>query len=489
MVDKGFEVHSTGKDPHFEMMVNVEQTHLFSNWLVIRLAFIVAIVLIVMYCSASLVKQFRFVPLLLFGAWLLIIIMAGTSKINVHPDEYVHMNASSYYQDNWLPPLYENPEIRKTYSLYGISKLNDTEMFYLLAGKYEKMLTAFRMSEVFSKRLLNVTLFGLIFLFTIRNRRARLVAIPLLLSPQIWYVFSYCNSDALAVTVAFFTGCQLVDSDGLLQRYLKGSSWKISIVSVVTMGVLFGLLFLLKKNYYPYIAFFYFCAGLKLFFTEEYYWERRQAFFRFCLITILGLAIFGARSGLDFHVNGMDRQQKLVTLQEDLAHDNYKPSTPLDKKIHSLHLKDRGTTLKDMFYTYHWGEQTFQSSFGVFEYFTITASTTYYNLVRYSGIILAGFVFCSILLRGGWLGSTMLLGATGLSVALIGASAYLSWTVDFQPQGRYLFPIVAMFGIVYGLYHKHVNAQLLTFGVVCMYVLACYNFIFNGLVHIPKIPI
>ncbi len=489
IVNGGMEVESEGSDPFFEMTIVPGLKEIDKTWLGIRLLFITVILLIVINWGGSLVKQFRFVPLLLFGAWLLIIIMAGISKKNAHPDEYVHMYAAQYYQDHWVPPVIDDPEIRKTYSVYGVSRLNDREIFYLFSGKFEQLMEGFRVSRLMSKRLFNVALFGLIFLYTVRNRRARLVALPLLLSAQIWYVFSYCTSDALAITVAFFAACQLVDSDSLMQRYLKGANWRVSVLSVITTTILVGLMFLLKKNYYPFIAFFFFCMGLKLFFTEEYYWERKQAFLRFSLITLLGLTIFGARVGLDYHVNGVDRQQKLTTIQEDLAHYKYKPSTPLDQKNLSIKSKDRGVTLKDVFHRYHWGEQAFQSSFGVFGYFTIVASNAYYDLVRITGLCLFAFVFGSILLRGGWLGGTMVVTTLGFSIALIAVSAYLSWTVDFQPQGRYLFPIAAMSGMLYGMFHKIVNVQMVSLGVVTMYLLACYNFIFYGLMMIPKIPI
>jgi hypothetical protein len=488
-LDAGMEIRSSGADPYLEMALVHEAEAMDVIGSAIALCFIFIAVFLVIYSCAGLLRQFRFVPLLLFGAWILVIVMAGISKRNVHPDEYVHMYAVSYYQDNWLPPLVEDPDIRNSYSVYGVSRLNSHEIFYFLAGKYEKLVSSFRLSQLFSKRLFNISLFGLIFFYTVRRRRARLVAVPLLLSPQLWYVFSYCNSDALAVTVAFFAACQLVDSESVLQRYLQWSGWGAGVAGFFGAVVLLGLMFLLKKNYYPFIVFFYFCFGLKIFFTEEYFWERKRAFLRLFLVSLLGLAVLGGRLGMDYYVNGPDRQEKIASLQEELARHNYKPSTPLDQKNQSIQRKNRGVSFKEMFYAYQWGEKTFQSSFGVFGYFTIAASTLYYNLVRYGSLFLLVFVFGSILLRGGWQGAILVSVATALSVALIGASAYQSWTVDFQAQGRYLFPIAGLVGIVYGQYYKRVNAELVACGVVAMYLLSCYNFIFNGLVMIPKVPL
>jgi len=79
---------------------------------------------IVVYVCSPLVKKFDFVPILLFGIWLLVLTMAGISRENVHPDEYVHIAATSYYADNWLPPAADDPSVRNTYSVYGFSRLN-----------------------------------------------------------------------------------------------------------------------------------------------------------------------------------------------------------------------------------------------------------------------------------------------------------------------------------------------------------------------------
>jgi len=484
--DRGIEISSSGNDPYFEIEVQLQQKELDWGRLIRICTLICAIITIVSYWGNRLVVQFRFVPLLLFGVWLLIIAMAGISKKNAHPDEYVHMYATSYYQDNWLPPVVDNPEIRNSYSVYGVSRLNAREIFYVAAGKFEHLIEDLQLPTSLSKRLFNVILFGLIVLYTIHNRRARLVAVPLLLSSQIWYVFSYCNSDALGITVAFFAACQLVDSDSLLQRYLKGAGWGVNLAGILVTSTLIGVMFLLKKNYYPFAAFFFFCVFVKLFFTAEYYWERKQALFRFLLVTLLGLSLFGLRVGLDYQVNGVDRLEKIGALQEELAHYGYKPSTPLEEKNSSIKRMERGTSFKDLFYKLHWGEKTFQSSFGVFGYFTIAAPKQYYTLVRNCSILLCAFVFGSILVRGGLLEATTVVAALGVSLALVGVSAYLSWTVDFQPQGRYLFPVAAVLSIAYGLYDRLVNVQILSLGVMSLYILACYSFIFYGLMLIPK---
>ncbi|MFW2367804.1 MAG: DUF2142 domain-containing protein [Desulforhopalus sp.] len=483
----GILINSSGKDSNFELAVTPVYQGLDIFWLLLRLLFITVLTLLFVFGGSPLIKELRFVPLLMFGVFVLVVVMASVSKRNSHPDEYVHMNAVAYYQDNWLPPLVEDPAIRDSYSVYGVSRLNNSEVYYLPAGKFYKFVQSIKLTDALSLRMFNLVLFGLIVLYTIKYSAARMVALPFLVSPQLWYLFSYCNSDAFALFIAFLVGCQLVDRQSLLHRFLKGEDWSARVGGLVALPLLLGLLFLLKKNYYPYIVFFYLCIGMKIFWSEEYYWEKKEAIVRMLVITVIGLAIFGLRIGADYMVNGVDREEKMAVLQEETALPLYKASTELDQKHISLSRKARGVTLEDVIVKDRWFEHTFRSSFGVFGYFTISGPQIYYDLIRWSGACLLLFVVGSIALRGGLSGAFLALTTVGFSAALIAASVHHSWAVDFQAQGRYLFPIVPMLGILYGLYHKFVNIRVLVFGVFSMYLFGVYGFVFQALLRIPKV--
>ncbi len=483
----GLWVQSSGNDANFELVLAPQKQALNPGWLGLRLAIIAAMVWGVLYLAAPLLINLRFVPVLLFGAWILILTMAGISKENAHPDEYVHMSATTYYQDNWLPPVLDDPAIRHTYSVYGVSRLNNGEIYYLFAGKFHKFLKTFDLPNYLSLRLFNVCLFGLILLLTVRNRYARMVALPFLISPQLWYVFSYSASDAFALFFAFIAGCQLLDPASLLHRYLKGDGWRVKLLGAVALGLLLGIVFLLKKNYYPFVVFFYLVLGAKLFFTDQFFWEKKAVILRLVLITVIGLGVLGLRVGADYLVNGFDRDEKIDRLQEEFAHPWYKAGTELHKKHVSLYRKARGTTLETIVMVDRWFEKSFQSSFGTFGYFTISGTQGYYDLVRWSGVALLVIFFAAIFRGGGIVGSGLAVAALGLAAGLIGISLYHSWTIDFQAQGRYLFPIIPMFGLLYGWNYTAVNRRLLLLALTPMYSLAIYGFIFEGLLRIPRV--
>ncbi len=483
----GLWVLSSGLDGNFELLPAPEKQGLDLGWLLLRLALISGVVFSVLYCAAPLAINLRFVPVLLFGVWVLIITMAAVSKENSHPDEYVHMSAIGYYQDNWLPPLIDDPAIRNTFSAYGVSRLNNGEVYYLFAGKCHKFFQTFSIPEYFSLRLFNIGLFGLIVLYTIRNRYARMVALPFLVSSQIWYIFSYCASDAFALFFAFLAACEVVNPNSLLHRYLKGEGWGAKLFGFVSLGFLLGIIFLLKKNYLPFVVFFYLVLAVKLFLTEEFFWEKKAAIIRLLLITLVGLSIFGLRVGADYYVNGFDREEKILKLQEDMAHAWYKPGTELHKKHISLYRQARGTTLEEMIKIDRFFEKTFRSSFGVFGYFTVSGTQVYYDAVRWSGVLLLVLFFAAIFRGGGLVGSGLAIAALGVSGGLIGIALYFSWTIDFQPQGRYLFPLLPVFGILYGWNYTAINRRLLILGLAPMFLLAMYSFIFEALMRIPRV--
>lgn len=483
----GLTVWSSGKDPNFLYTPKIKATRLFTGWLALRLLFVVGVAYIVIISVRRWMNQYRLVVVLLAGAGLLVLVMAGISAYNVHPDEYVHMGATEFYESHWLPPVLDDPDIRDTYSVYGASRLNNGEIYYLFAGKFYKFMKPFRVSENFALRAFNLFLFGLIFLYAAKSTVARMVAIPFLLSAQVWYVFSYCASDAFALFIAFVAACLVVDPESLFNKYLKGEGKLPPFVALLGIGLLFGILLLLKKNYYPFIGLLGIAIVIKLFWSEEFYWERRTAILRLIAIGLIGVSVAGLRMSADYIVNGFDKKEKIAQLREELADPLYKPSTPLEDKHIYLYRRARGATLEQIIKVDRWFEHTFRSSFGVFGYFTISAPDKYYSLVRWTGVGLLAFLIASIYWRGGWSGAILATMTLGLGAALLGVSLYHSWTADFQPQGRYLFPFVPMLGLLYAWSHRAVNSKILMLGVVPMYFLAVYTFIFEGLLRIPKV--
>jgi len=484
----GLWLRSTGTDPHLEILISPNKTGGNTVWLLARMLGIALLTAIVVYFVAPLVKNLQIVSVVLFGVWILIIVMAGISKTNVHPDEYVHLAATSYYADNWLPPVIEDPSIRNTYSVYGLSRLNNGEIYYLFSGKTYKLLQSIEVPRTFGCRFFNVALFGIIFFFSIRNFYARLAAIPLLVSSQVWYVFSYCNSDAFALFLAFVSTCLLIDPNSYLQKYLKGRGMCFQVGTLLLLGAFFGSVFTMKINYYPFIGLIFLILGIRILFTEEYYWEKKGALIRLVLLMVLAFGFFGLRTSADYAVNGLDKDEKIAVLQQELGEAKYKKSSPIEERGRTMYMKDRGVAFEELISEHYWDIRTLQSSFGVFGYMSIVSSKHFYTVAQWAGSALLMFILISSITWGGYWGAGVTLTTCCLSMLLILAAMHHCWVVDFQPQGRYLFPILSMFGIVLGHNIKALNKNVLVLLVGCMFMLGVYSFIFQGLLKIPRLP-
>ncbi len=484
MSDKGLVVESSGGDPYFVFRPSPQSTSV--NWGIefARYFFICLLIVLLIWGCASFRHNFAFVPVLLSVVLGLIVTMAAVSKRNAHPDEYVHLQATAYYQDHWLPPQVDSKEIENTYSAYGISRLNNGEIYYLLAGKFSRLVEIFQINELFSLRLFNIMLFALITGYAFYSVHARFVALPFLLTPQLWYIFSYCVSDAFGLFICFLAGCGLVRPAGFVNCLFDELPAFRKIRAMLAMSLILAMLLLLKINYYPFIILF--AAVIFFKWLKDTTIDKKAVFIRFSICIVLAMVLVGVRVGADYLVNGLDRQEKIAIMQEKTAHHWYKPSTELDKKHVSMYLKERGTSLKEMIVKHQWFRHNFVTGFGLYGYFTISAPEFYYRLVKWALIIFLVYTCTSLLIRGDNQVRGLTVLVVMLSVALIGASLYRSWTIDLQAQGRYLFPILPMVGILLARGRTVIDNGVFILFSIQLFALSLYSYIFIALIQIPR---
>jgi len=477
---------STGNDPQLELLLNLHAGSDGSRMVVAPIAAIFVIVFLFFFFTEKYRNEKAFVPLFFAGALVLVLIMACITRKNVHPDEYVHLNAATYYKTHSLPPAVDDPSISHTYSIYGVSRLNSYEVSYFFNGKLANLLSSLKMPDILRLRVFNILLFGFLMFNVLRSRKVGIMAMPLLISPQLWYVFSYCNSDAFSLFVSFLVAFQVALPDSLLNQYLSGKNGRTNWLVVFILGFLGALFLLMKKNYLFFVLFVLGYLLWRIIFLVEK--ERRKEWLkRGVAIALVGLSLAGMRIGTDYAVNGMERSEKIAQIQEKLAKPAFKPSTPLEHKHSFLYRRARGDSLQKIIVVDRWFEKTYRSAFGMYGYFTAIASESYYQVVRPVAIALFVLLAAAILFRGGISGNLLFVLFLGCSGALIFASLYHSWTEDFQTQGRYLFPVIPMISIV--LYHTRHLMQGAVFKllVTSMFLLSVYSFIFVGLYQLPKI--
>ena len=484
--EDGFHVVATGNDPQLELAVTLFDGPSRAWQLFIHIVAIFSIVIFFFLTTNNFRQEERFIPLFFMAVFALVVTMAAISIENVHPDEYVHLDAANYYKSNSLPPEVDDPAIHHTFSVYGVSRLNGNELPYFFMGKLSNLLASFHLPEYLNLRMFNLLLFSLLLLYLLQNSAARIVAAPLLISPQIWYLFSYCNSDAFGIVISFLVACQFALPGSMLNNYLLGTPQKQRLLKLFLLACLAGALFLLKKNYQSFILFIAGYLLWKLFYQVSP--EQRGSYFKRAIVLVcLGLTLAGMRIGLNYAVNGMDMQERKAVIKEQLASYEYKPSTPLEEKHPFLYRKARGDTLESIIMVDRWFEKSFRSAFGVYGYFTVSAVDSYYNTVRPVAVALLALLALTMLFRGGVSGNLLFAYAFSCGAILIAASINHSWTNDYQTQGRYLFPIIPMFCVV--LYHvrKLMKGTLYKLLLTSLFCISIYSFVFVGLMRIPKI--
>lgn len=483
---EGMHVVSSGEDPNFLFTPRIERVPADYSGDVLRVALLLCIVACCYFILLPLAVDLRFVPVGLTIVLFLVLTMAYVSRNNVHPDEYVHVAAVEYYSDSWLPPEILSDDILSSYSPYGASRLNSDEIYYLIAGKF-----AWLTNEMFSDKYRKTRLFGpflllCMILYTFHDIPSRAVALPFLVSPQIWYVFAYTNSDAFALFVIFIAGCQVANRDSLLNRYLCGNGGETYFLKVISVGLLLGVLLVVKHNYLAFLLLAILWYVIFSFSRIEYL-ERKDFWVRLVIICCLGTVLFGVKKSADYYVNGPERGALLDQAQARCSDARHDENGSVEEQEFTLHFKDKGVTVKEMIFTYLWPQKTFKSAFGVYGYFKYEAGNYLYTLFKWAVSCWCVFLAAVIVVRGPM--DIRIIFSLFLLIAslLVAASLYHSWAGDFQPQGRYLFPLAGMFGMVLGLTRNTLPVRWVAFLTFVLFLLSCYSFIFIGLQNIPRV--
>jgi hypothetical protein len=438
--------------------------------------------------AAPLLILLAIVPLILAAT------MAFVSKLDAHPDEINHIEAGRYYLQYWDPPKAGDPRTLESLSKYGISYLNQFESVYFVAGNFAKVLTACGVPDYLALRLFNVTLFGLLIALALSLRgRARFAFMPLFLSPQIWYIFSYFNGDGLPLALSFVPVWMVArgwfpphqgddpDQDDPTPEGAnpldRGPAWRTwGLVLLIAAAI-----FTCKMNYYVFLAYlFAFPATVA---ANQGQWRTvGKIVLATAVVALLGLAV---RQEFDHYVNG-DHANKSQIVAEEFAQQDFKPSSQDIGVAHfGIHMREMGLSYKDLFVVWDWHIWTFRTSFGTYDYMKIYAPFIYYRYMSWALIALCLAVGLP-LFRSDREAALLTGLALFFSAACIFQSTWHSWVNDFQAQGRYLFPIAAITGMLMARRYERLVNMFIPVCAGAMYALSIYSFVFVGLAEIQK---
>jgi len=367
----------------------------------------------------------------------LVVLMAARSPGNAHPDEVFHFAAAGYFRKHWLPPSVGAPGTESSYSAYGFSYLNEGDIVYLALGKAAAVADVAGIGRGLGMRWLQVMLYcGLVAWMIFRARRFTPALGFLLLTPQIWYVFSYINGDALPFALLTVLLVELGWPDSSVRRFLNGTEAKPT-PWVFVVGALLGLLAISKRNY---LVSFVFLGWAVLWLRSEVRdWRRIAVLASTAAVIVVPWVTYHA------WVNNWDTETRVAEYSELVASPEYKPSMQTSRSSFPFRaLRTKGVSLWDTLVTRDWVGLSFRSFCGLYGWMTIAADPVVYGV--FGGlytVLLAILVFPS-LRRGSRGAQFLLLGVLVCAALVFAQSAYRSWVYDFQPQGRYLFPILPM---------------------------------------------
>lgn len=382
----------------------------------------------------------------LVGAVLLCIYIARRSPFWLNPDEYEVRTAVRYYFTHWLPPDIRSDEISDAFAVYGTSRHSEFNTFYFWTGK----LGQFFSDAAMQSRWLNMTLFAVMAAMIAKYcRKYFSLLFVLLLTPQIWYIFSYTTSDALDFFMGFLGIYQLIKEDSMLNRLLKEPFSKKWIPGYVLLSLLFVHLFWAKISFYPVLLFIFLILLIRLF--EKQGNERKALFRKYLILAGLTLTIFLIRYMItDFPYYGFHKYRVVSEVMELRAAYEYKPSTPPHEQAGSIYLYRKGVPLRLFFGEMEFNRTLFRTVAGFFGNYDFGVADWYYVIMAVLYLALFGCLIYELVKmknRKKWMEFGVVCLCIAVQYLLIFINGYF---VDFQPQGRYMLP--ALLYVAYLVY-------------------------------------
>ena len=410
--------------------------------------------------------------------------MASVSNVNTHPDEKTHLDNASYYADHFVPPQVCAAETRYTYTDYGVSRLDKREIAYYVAGRYLQLLAFVPGQDYLKLRFLNVAMLFVLAWLAFKSVTARYLFLPLLLTPQAWYLFSYYNSDALSLFAVTLMAYQVFVPQSMIRRLLSGERPPGMVFWVLAIALIMAMQYWVKLNYMFY--------PILLLMLGASWWlvNRRlpdlQNLMPIMLSLVMGTTLYAGWELKRHAVNDFQTSEKITACMEITAAKRFKPSTPVDKLDTQFRLRDRGVSLQEMLVEWQWAKRTYSTGMGAYGYTEYLNSDRHYRLAGVLLVLFFLYVVLMIAIRGNAMARLSVLSVLAAMAGITMAAIINNWTQSFQTQGRYLMVYLPLLGTLMAMYSDKLNEKWLSLLALAAFMLGLYSFYAVGLLEIPR---
>ena len=391
-------------------------------------------------------KEIVFTVLLMGLGFILYYTWAKISPIGQGPDEGMHYDVVNFVAKYHSLPRGDDPRIRN--EIWGFSYAFSPILPFIIGAWFKNfaalftdepfdLLMAARMVSILSGCGTAFFVSRAAFMLFPKSKARYMLPVFVVLFPETAFMFTYVNSDGLAIMTTAMIFCFWVS--GI--RY----SWRIR--DGVGLSVAMGLCGLTYYNCYGFVL-----MSIPLFFFSIFRTKRDRAYILrlTAMIVILTAAICGwwfVRNAILYNGDFLGRKTLNATA-EIYAMDAFKPSnisTP----------KSEGLSLSAMVFERGWLTDTFSSFICMFSHYVLPGRILTERIFkRYFAAGIAGAVLFAVMgIRGRrrrtdeeiretvFRINTLFAGVIPIMLALI-----YSYSNDYQPQGRYVLPCIVPFG-------------------------------------------
>jgi hypothetical protein len=415
----------------------------------------------------------------------LILCLALGSAFNAHPDEIWHITAVSYFLFDPYPALKSTLQSAHTFSAYQNSYLATGELYYPVAATWTSFLstlTDLPIDQVQAIRLFSVTCFVLLMCVLVRQRNYGLL-VPFLITPQLWYIFAYANSDWFGVTATTLLLVFINFSRFTFHRFVLGGSYA-RLLRLVPLFILAGVLIFSKLNYWVAIIFCFYEPLVQILRAKSTMLSRIRAL-AFCLIILVVSSLCIAMKS-SFSRASETRIAQTSEPRPGLAPDE---NRSLQTRMASTrNLYGQHVSLWNLLTRRQWLWLSCRSFFGDFGWMGFHLTTYYYCMV----ILLFGALLFYIVRTTKVEENFPLI--CWFTILVIGANISsaiaFSWLFDLQPQGRYLFPSLLAIGWMLSRLQNWQTSRVIFSLIVTLAILGAYAFTCYALIplkeHVPS---